>query len=361
MKLASFISCKRLVTILAALALAFSTASMAWSADPQPLNPQADTYIWQSSGGAQPPINKNYGDADFLYVGAHYNTGQSDPRNKRTLLRFDLNGLTVPEGCTISGATLELYMTKAPGQPRTYDLYFVDDDTWGETVVTWNTQPPYGAKLDSVGTASAVENILKWGAGGPNPLTENLTGKVQYEYGSGNKVISLLIRDDSEGSTTNTNPGNHEAEFVSKDYGLTPALTIPVLRVEFTCEGTEKQGCSHGFWKNHLAYWPPTGYAPNDTLFPHFTGLPTALQSDTFEMALSYGGGKGVTGGAKILLRNAVASLLNAAHPDVNYEYSVAEVKALVNAALSSNDREAMLTLEKELDVYNNIGCPLGE
>jgi selenocysteine lyase/cysteine desulfurase len=60
-----------------------------------------------------------------------------------------------------------------------------------------------------------------------------------------------------------------------------------------------------------------------------------------------------------ILLRAAVASLLNASHPDVSFGASAATVIGAVNAALASGDRATMLSLASDLDARNNAGCPL--
>jgi hypothetical protein len=120
------------------------------------------------------------------------------------------------------------------------------------------------------------------------------------------------------------------------------------------------QGCTPGFWKNHLSVWGPTGFSPVQTLESVFD-VPDAfgLDDNTLLQALNFSGGTSTTGGAKILLRAAVAALLNAAHPDVDYPSTTAEVIADVNAALASLNRSTMLTLASQLDSFNNLGCPL--
>jgi hypothetical protein len=89
--------------------------------------------------------------------------------------------------------------------------------------------------------------------------------------------------------------------------------------------------------------------------------VPDGLGYDntTLLEALNFGGGSGVAGGARILLRSAVAALLNSSSPDVDYTMTTAEVIAAVNAALASGSRATMLTLAAELDTDNNLGCPL--
>src|SRR5205085_2323394 len=83
-------------------------------------------------------------------------------------------------------------------------------------------------------------------------------------------------------------------------------------------------------------------------------------QDDTLLDALNYQGGSGTTGAAQILLRAAVAALLNAANPHVAYPRTGAAIIADVNAALASGSRSTMLTLAAALDRDNNLGCPLG-
>ncbi|HEY0604598.1 MAG TPA: hypothetical protein VGD58_16895 [Herpetosiphonaceae bacterium] len=119
-------------------------------------------------------------------------------------------------------------------------------------------------------------------------------------------------------------------------------------------------GCTPGYWKNHLAAWSQTGYAPAQTLESAFD-VPDALGIDntTLAQALGFGGGSGVAGGARILLRAGVAALLNGAHSGVAYPYTANRVIADVNAALASNDRATMLALATTLDNANNGGCPL--
>jgi hypothetical protein len=84
------------------------------------------------------------------------------------------------------------------------------------------------------------------------------------------------------------------------------------------------------------------------------------LGSATLAEALALRGGPGVDGAVQILLRAAVASALNAAHPDVLYPRTLAEVIADVDAALLSGNRETILQLAASLDEDNNLGCPLG-
>jgi hypothetical protein len=140
------------------------------------------------------------------------------------------------------------------------------------------------------------------------------------------------------------------------------------------------EGCTPGYWKQdqHFDSWVPTGFDPSDPLVGLFSevgnepyashmadqdsGDPdVAMGSATLLEALRFGGGDTVADKAEILLRAAVAAVLNAAHPDVAFGYSVAQIQDLVNAALASGDPDTILALAGQLDGANNAvnGCPL--
>ena len=129
---------------------------------------------------------------------------------------------------------------------------------------------------------------------------------------------------------------------------------------------TGGEGCTPGYWKENAikwgaVSWGPTGYSPSQTLESVFD-VPDSLGLDnrTLLQALGFKGGKGVMGGAQILLRSAVAALLNAAHPEIDYYMEdVGALIAAVNAALATGDRATMLALYEELDMHNNDGCTL--
>ena len=113
-------------------------------------------------------------------------------------------------------------------------------------------------------------------------------------------------------------------------------------------------GCTPGYWKNHLGSW--SGYSPSATLTSVFGA--NALAGSLLD-GLRFGGGPGIDGAKQILLRAAVAALLNAAGPNVDYPRTTADVIAAVTSALNSNNRDTMLTLASALDADNNLGCPL--
>jgi hypothetical protein len=98
---------------------------------------------------------------------------------------------------------------------------------------------------------------------------------------------------------------------------------------------------------------------PGQTLGSVFTEVPDALAGVTLLDALSFEGGPTLTDAQQILLRQAVAALLNAAHPDVDFPRTTDGIIAAVDAALASGDRDTILDLAEELAADNEAGCPL--
>ncbi|MHC4172961.1 MAG: hypothetical protein ACYTBX_06995 [Planctomycetota bacterium] len=118
------------------------------------------------------------------------------------------------------------------------------------------------------------------------------------------------------------------------------------------------EGLSPGFWKSHVSDWAGSnlpGELGNIFVIPDGFGVATATPLE----ALSFHGGPALADKAKILLRQAVASLLNAEHANIDYPLEFADVKTAVNEALASGDGATMLALEAILDEYNNLGGDL--
>lgn len=104
-----------------------------------------------------------------------------------------------------------------------------------------------------------------------------------------------------------------------------------------------------GYWKNHTEAW--VGLSPSDTVSSLFSSAPEPFASMTLLDALQGGGGPGVEGATKILLRAAVASALNIQNCGCD------EIELLqddVNSAIEGGDRCEMIALAKWLDDWNN-------
>jgi uncharacterized repeat protein (TIGR01451 family) len=128
------------------------------------------------------------------------------------------------------------------------------------------------------------------------------------------------------------------------------------------------EGCTPGFWKNHPEEWAV--YLPGQTVGSVFAGVnqnPYINGSGIGDMSqfsllqgLSFQGGNNTKGAAEILLRAAIAAILNQANPDVDYESPVgADIIGAVNAALDTKDRATIISLASQLDFANNGICEL--
>ena len=119
------------------------------------------------------------------------------------------------------------------------------------------------------------------------------------------------------------------------------------------------EGCTPGFWRNHLADWAPTGFRPLppdvsrfEAIFERdaFIGDPTLLE------VLGFGGG-----GLDALSRHAVAALLNAAHPDIHPDPALDTVEEVIALWQEAFDGERDVEQTKDIfEAANEAGCPIG-
>ena len=105
---------------------------------------------------------------------------------------------------------------------------------------------------------------------------------------------------------------------------------------------TGGEGCTPGFWRNHLSWWACAGYSPNDKVNAVF-GCQLVPDNN-----LSMGTVIAAPQTYGVLPFHAIAALLNASCPDVDFGLSAGEVKDLACAG----DKD---TLAEE----NEMGCPL--
>jgi hypothetical protein len=108
------------------------------------------------------------------------------------------------------------------------------------------------------------------------------------------------------------------------------------------------EGCTPGFWKNHPAVWE--GFSSSDDFDTVFAV--NAFDPDISLLdALNLGGG-----GLHRLARHGTAALLNAAHSEVDFPLTTAEVIDLVQEAVASGDFESAAD---ELEELNEADCTI--
>jgi hypothetical protein len=131
--------------------------------------------------------------------------------------------------------------------------------------------------------------------------------------------------------------------------------------VNYYGQATGTQGCSHGYWKNHVSSWAATGYSTSQTVSSVFSqaSLYPSIASVSLYDSLSFEGGPTVTDAARNMLKQATGALLNSAHPGVDFPWQTAQLISDVNAALASQNSDTLLSLATQLDHDNTLGCPL--
>lgn len=285
------------------------------------------------------------------------------------LLALLVTGLTVaavPGAAQEFSATLHIYgeeSTNTAAIVRVHQVYY----DWAEDTVTWNTfyantapqynPVPAGSFSSGTGWLSVDITALvqAWLAGSPNYgvlLEQDLTGFTRYSSSEAllNRPYVELCMDgacqmvypevDAYIRSMYSPGGNYNTdELWTGLFGLMEKQTLLKFDIpELPCG----EGCTPGYWKNHLDAWPATGYSVADD-FDSIFGANLFNPDITLLEAVNANGG-----GANALARHGAAALLSATHPDVDYPLTVAQVIALVQAG----DKDT-------LEAANELGCPL--
>ena len=132
-------------------------------------------------------------------------------------------------------------------------------------------------------------------------------------------------------------------------------MTVVAVAPVAACD----QVCTPGYWKNHTDAW--VTYTPDQTLSDAGFVFPDKLSkfgSEKLIDALQGGGGPGLDGAARILLRAGVAALLNSVAIPHPHFVNTLMVLSDMNTVLASLNRQTMLDEAAEYDGYNSMGCP---
>jgi hypothetical protein len=169
-------------------------------------------------------------------------------------------------------------------------------------------------------------------------------------------------------SPTDSSDDEHDSD-ADINTGLTAIIYLETGEYDDTVDAglyqslvLEAEGCSHGYWKVSVHWDDWVGFTTDQILNEVFSfpadisevGLLTFIQAMEFT-----DNGGGLIGKTKILMVQAVPAILNAAHPDVNYPFSLDEVITETNAALASLDPVIIEDLKNLFDQYNNLGSDL--
>ncbi|ODU12635.1 MAG: hypothetical protein ABS91_01570 [Thiobacillus sp. SCN 64-35] len=124
-------------------------------------------------------------------------------------------------------------------------------------------------------------------------------------------------------------------------------------------KGQTCDGCTPGYWKQsqHLDSWAPTGFKTTDkfnTVFGVTQYNKSNGQPYTLLEVLKTLNGSGDPISTNLGF-HAVAALLNAGHPNVNFGYTAGELITLFRNNYLSNPEK----LKNSLAMLNERGCPL--
>jgi hypothetical protein len=222
------------------------------------------------------------------------------------------------------------------------------DDRPNEVWTLTGTGTPIEDIVNYVGAETSGETYPLFASDGPSWDTYN----DDVEVSASDEWLCVQIE-----SIESWEDPLHTAPYIGR--GTSGLFIATGLVLPSCCD--EYEGFTPGFWKNHACAprnaWPPTGYAPGDS-FESIFGVDVTLRGKgkatisepTLLEALDANGG-----GINALARHAVAALLNAAHPDVNYPLSTSEIIDAVHDAII-NGEPAITDLKNELDAFNNAG-----
>ena len=197
-------------------------------------------------------------------------------------------------------------------------------------------------------------------AGFPEPRKSTIAQTYNFASASEDRVAQLVIFAGSVGEnrtstialTTNAGDIPDLVNVLSSNDGnlwdtINADITIPAGATSLTMEAISDgaaaasfnwingtlsvpppggEGCTPGFWRNHLEDWGPTGLDPSDDFDSTF-GVDLFNPNITLDDAINAKGG-----GDKKLARHGTAALLNALHPEVSYPLTEAQVIAAVQA-----------------------------
>jgi hypothetical protein len=144
--------------------------------------------------------------------------------------------------------------------------------------------------------------------------------------------------------TTFATGGTHLATVRSGEQSATCKITAVMPHPEKECD----EGCTPGYWKQPHHYDSWFGYSPST---PFSSVFENAFPGKTLAEVLALNGG-----GIDALGRHAVAALLNATSPGVDFELEAAAVVREFNRVYPDGDYEMV---KNRLAAMNERNCPL--
>jgi hypothetical protein len=253
------------------------------------------------------------------------------------------------------------------GAPHTFTVTVnVNDGSGGGFVPA--TVGNVDVTLTDAGGAVSVVDAANSTADDNQPTGDNLDGSGQatitftsFTAGTvtGNAAVSVVV-----GGVTLV----RDTDPATAAIGAGPGGSGPAVKTFEVINGGG-EGLTPGFWKQNATFrskvtgnigeaWLDAGFTPPgvslSTLFTSLAG--TQYASLNMLQGLSLSGG-----GIQALIRHAVAGILNASHPGIEYDLTVDDIKTAVNAAILGGNAATIEDLKDDLDGFNNLGADVDQ
>jgi len=228
--------------------------------------------------------------------------------------------------------TVVLYSSYDPEMPESFK-----DDDWDKVNYLLNNKQ---------GNTTDIQDAI-WYFIGDNHYSSNLTEQ-------------MILEAETKGEGFCPKAGEVIAILVDNGDGLNHSIQRTIIEVKIPTG--EYQGCNVSFWKTHVHSWNeyfPAHRIRNVFDISYNLSGGSLISAFFLYMSLYFKNGYSNFGVVIALVKQSIAALLNAAHPEVDYPLREIELIDLVNNALASHDRDIMLSLKETLENYNNLGSDL--
>jgi hypothetical protein len=263
----------------------------------------------------------------------------------------------------IAGVSLLVFVSD-PAKPMAralvyegLDFAYGEDRTHGDPEVTQAVTFNHGAVRSTrratvfffVGDTDDVRRPDRIDITGNPSLTDRLDGSEGDKWDA--DAFPIQIAGGAVGTTV---------QIFSEPWGKNPdsllwvaaALSLPL---------TASNGCPVTLWHEHTDLWGPTGIAPTQRVRNVFPAAASygKVGDATLRTALRFQDQAGLLGAAKTLVKQGVGALLNAAHGELEFPYTRAEVINQVGEILRSGNEAQIRAFAAELKAANEADCPL--
>ena len=277
----------------------------------------------------------------------------------------DLSG-TIGDGGTITRNVAPGQYTTSEAVPTGWKLTQISCDDAGSSgditsgTTTYNVAAGQTVTCTYTDTKLATLIVKKLTAPTSATTTFPFTGDAAGTIGNGQSITVGNLVPGTYHSTENVPSGWQLTSLSCNDSDSTGNLgtatatfqlqageTVTCTFTDTSTEQIGREGLTPGYWKQSQHFFAWAVYSRGDT-FDSVFGVTVFPASETLLQALGTGGGGNIALG-----RQAVAALLNAASPTLDYPLYSWQVINLVHDAIVSGNAKTITALENQLSSYN--------